>query len=150
MPDDISPDRVRAIAAMIRFLKGWRIERISETPMKAIYAALLGMAMTVPVHAAERTVKTESLACNPERQFHLSERIRASGDTKALKAFTAGALLAGTCVALKPGASVLLTPPVQLSKGERARSGHFSPRSRHLSERVVSGEPSAVIAARRK
>jgi hypothetical protein len=74
--------------------------------MKAIYAALLGMAMTVPVHAAERTVKTESLACNPERQFHLSERIRASGDTKALKAFTAGALLAGTCVALKPGATV--------------------------------------------
>jgi len=28
MQDDISHDRVRAIAAMIRFLKGWRIERI--------------------------------------------------------------------------------------------------------------------------
>jgi len=106
MPDHAFPDRVRAIAAMIRLLKVWPIERISERPMKAIYAALLGIAMTIPAHAAERTIKTEYLACNPERQFHLAERIRASGDAKALKAFTTGALLAGTCVALKPGATV--------------------------------------------
>ncbi len=74
--------------------------------MKIIYAAILGVLMTVPAHAAERMVKTDYLACNPERQFDRAERIRTSGDTKALKAFTAGALFSGTCVSLKTGTNV--------------------------------------------
>jgi len=74
--------------------------------MKLIYAAVVGMAIAAPAYAAERTIKTEYLACNPERQFHVAERFRSSGDSKALKAFTAGALLSRTCVSLKPGAIV--------------------------------------------
>ena len=74
--------------------------------MKVIYAALVGIVIAVPVHATERTVKTESLACNPERQFDRAERFRISRNTKALKAFTAGALLSRTCISLKPGATV--------------------------------------------
>jgi hypothetical protein len=74
--------------------------------MKLIYAAFVGIVLALPAHAAERTVKTEYLACNPERQFDRAERYRTSGDTKALKEFTAGALLSRTCVSLKPGATV--------------------------------------------
>jgi hypothetical protein len=74
--------------------------------MKTMYAAILGVLMVVPALAAERIVKTDYLACNPERQFDRAERIRTSGNTKALQAFTAGALLSGTCVALKTGAGV--------------------------------------------
>jgi hypothetical protein len=74
--------------------------------MKVIYAALAGMVIALPAHAAEKTVKTEYLACNPERQFDRAERLRTSGDANALKAFTAGALLSRTCVSLKPGATV--------------------------------------------
>ena len=73
--------------------------------MKLIYAAVVGMAIAAPAYAAERTIKTEYLACNPERQFDRAERYRTSGDTKALKEFTAGALLSRTCVSLKPGAT---------------------------------------------
>jgi hypothetical protein len=74
--------------------------------MKIIHAALLGIVIAIPAHAAERSVKTEYLACNPERQFARAERYRTSGDTKALKEFTAGALLSRTCISLKPGATV--------------------------------------------
>ncbi len=74
--------------------------------MKIVYAAILGISMLVPAQAAEKIVKTSYLACHPERQFDRAERIRRSGDTQALKAFTAGALLSGTCVSLKTGSSV--------------------------------------------
>lgn len=85
---------------------GGLVQVISERSMKVIYAAVLGIATTVGAHAAERTIKTEYLACNPERQFHAAERYRTSDDTKALKAFTTGALLSRTCVSLKPGDTV--------------------------------------------
>jgi hypothetical protein len=75
--------------------------------MKVLYAGLLGITMVLPAHAAERIVKSEYLACNPERQFDRAERLRTAGDPKALKAFTAGALLSQTCVSLKPGSVVL-------------------------------------------
>ncbi len=74
--------------------------------MKIVYAAILGVLTLVPAQAAEKIVRTNYLACHPERQFDRAERIRRSGDTAALKAFTAGALLSGTCVSLKTGASV--------------------------------------------
>lgn len=75
--------------------------------MKIIYAAMLVVVMMGPAQAVtERTVKTDSLACNSERQFDRAERMRVSGDTKALHAFTNGALLSGTCVRLKTGARV--------------------------------------------
>jgi hypothetical protein len=75
-------------------------------PMQIIYATVLGTAMLLPAQLTERTVKTSYLACNPERQYEHAERLRASGDSKGLQAFTAGALLSGTCVSLTPGASV--------------------------------------------
>jgi hypothetical protein len=74
--------------------------------MQIMYAAVLGTAMLQPVQMQERMVKANYLACNPERQFQRAERLRSSGDSAGLQAFTAGALLSGTCVSLKPGASV--------------------------------------------
>jgi hypothetical protein len=67
----------------------------------AVAALTSGTART-----AEAVIKTDYLACNPERVFARSEGIREKGDEKALKAFTQGAILSGTCVALKSGASV--------------------------------------------
>ena len=75
--------------------------------MKIIHAVILGGLIATPVQAVETVVKTDYLACNPERLFVRAERIRQSGDPKALKAFTAGALLSGSCVSLKSGNSVL-------------------------------------------
>jgi hypothetical protein len=74
--------------------------------MKIIFVAMLAVLVTLPARAAETIVKTDYLACNPERQFNRAEEIRKSEDAKTLKAFTAGALLSGTCVSLKAGASV--------------------------------------------
>jgi hypothetical protein len=74
--------------------------------MKIIHAVILGGLIAAPAQAVEAIVKTDYLACNPERLFDRAERIRNSGDPKALKAFTAGALISGTCVSLKSGASV--------------------------------------------
>ena len=75
--------------------------------MKIIHSVMLGWLIASPVQAVETVVKTDYLACNPERLFARAERIRQSGDPKALKAFTAGALLSGSCVSLKSGVSVL-------------------------------------------
>ena len=74
--------------------------------MQIIYATILGTAMLLPAQITERTVKTSYLACSPERQFERAERLRTSGDSKGLQAFTAGALLSGTCVSLTPGTRV--------------------------------------------
>ena len=74
--------------------------------MRIFHAVILGGLIAMPAHAAEAVVKTDYLACNPERMFVRSEGIRQKGDEKALKAFTAGAVLSGTCVSLKSGASV--------------------------------------------
>ena len=74
--------------------------------MRILYAIVLGGFMTQVAHAAEAVVKADYLACNPERVFVRAEGIREKGDDKALKAFTQGAVLSGTCVALKSGASV--------------------------------------------
>ena len=79
------------------------------------YAGILGAAMLLPVQMTERVVKTEYLACNPERQFEHAERLRRSGDNAALHAFTQGALLSGTCVSLAPGSAVFV---VGKGKGE--------------------------------
>jgi hypothetical protein len=75
--------------------------------MKTIHAVMLGGLIAAPVQAGESVVKTDYLACNPERLFDRAERIRKSGDAKALQAFTAGALLSGSCISLKSGSSVL-------------------------------------------
>jgi hypothetical protein len=77
--------------------------------MRIIYAAILGASIVLPTQATEQMVKVDYLACNPERQFERAERLRASGDTKGLQAFTAGALLSGTCVSLKRGDAVFTT-----------------------------------------
>ncbi len=74
--------------------------------MKIFHALMLSGLIAVPAQAAEAVVKTDYLACNPERIFNRAEGIRQNGDEKAMKAFTAGALLSGTCVSLKSGASV--------------------------------------------
>jgi hypothetical protein len=75
-------------------------------PMQIIYASIFGTALLLPAQMTERTVTTNYLACNPERQFERAERLRATGDSKGLQAFTAGALLSGTCVSLTPGSRV--------------------------------------------
>jgi hypothetical protein len=80
-----------------------------------MYAGILGAVMLLPVQMTERTVKTQYLACNPERQFQHAEHLRKSGDSAALQAFTKGALLSGTCISLKPGMAVLA---VGKGKGE--------------------------------
>ena len=74
--------------------------------MQIVFTAILGASIVLPAQAVERVVKMDYLACNPERQFDRAERLRMSGDTKALQEFTAGALLSGTCVSLKTGTSV--------------------------------------------
>jgi hypothetical protein len=74
-----------------------------------MYAAILGTSILLPVQMTERTVQTDFLACNPERQFIRAEQLRESGNARALQEFTAGALLSGTCVSLKKGDSVLIT-----------------------------------------
>jgi hypothetical protein len=76
--------------------------------MKIIHAAILGLLIAVPAHARESIVKTDYLACRPERELDRAERIRTSGDAKALKAFTLGAVLSRTCVSLKTGDSVFI------------------------------------------
>jgi hypothetical protein len=74
--------------------------------MKIIHSVILVGLIAAPAQAAEAIVKTDYLACNPERVFNRAEQIRKSGDPKALKAFTAGALISGTCVSLKSGVNV--------------------------------------------
>jgi hypothetical protein len=59
-----------------------------------------------PRRLPRRSSRPTISACNPERVFNRAEGIRQKGDEKALKAFTAGAVLSGTCVSLKSGASV--------------------------------------------
>jgi hypothetical protein len=54
----------------------------------------------------ELVVKTDLLACRPERLFNRAERLRESGDERSLSAFTIGALLARTCVRLTAGTKV--------------------------------------------
>ncbi len=71
--------------------------------------------MLVPIQMTERTVKTQYLACNPERQFEHAERLRKAGDSAGLRAFTKGALISGTCTSLDPGMVVLA---VGKGKGE--------------------------------
>ncbi len=83
--------------------------------MQTIYAGVLGTAMLLQVQMTERVVKTQYLACNPERQFARAERLRESGDSTGLQAFRAGALLAGTCISLEPGIAVFA---VGKGKGE--------------------------------
>jgi len=73
-----------------------------------IGAAVVAVMVACPAHATEAEVKTDYLACNPERIFDRSEQLRKSGDEKGLKAFTAGALFSGTCVALKVGIGVFI------------------------------------------
>ena len=85
--------------------------------MKIIHAVMLGgLIAAAPAQAVEAIVKTDYLACNPERLFDRAERIRKSGDPKAFQAFTAGALISGTCVSLKSGVSVF-------TEGSGKRSG---------------------------
>ena len=67
------------------------------------YASILGAAILMPAQITEKTVKTDYLACNPERQFVRAEQLRTSGDTRALQEFTTSALLSGTCISLKNG-----------------------------------------------
>ena len=55
---------------------------------------------------SELTAKTELLACRPERQLNRVEQMRKSGDTRALNAFTTGALLSRTCIRLNAGVRV--------------------------------------------
>jgi len=74
--------------------------------MRVICALMLAAIIASPLQAAEAVVKADYLACTPERLFNRSERIRQSGDEQALKAFTAGALIAESCVALKSGMTV--------------------------------------------
>ena len=83
--------------------------------MCIMYAGILGAVMLLPVQMTERTVKTQYLACNPERQFNRAEQLRNAGDNAGLHAFTKGALLSGTCISLAPG-MVLLA--VGKGKGE--------------------------------
>ena len=83
--------------------------------MQIMYTGILATLMLLPAQTTERVVKTQYLACNPERQFDRAERLRAAGDSKGLQAFTAGALVSGTCVSLKPGVAVFA---VGRGKGE--------------------------------
>jgi hypothetical protein len=83
--------------------------------MHIIYACILGAVLLLPVQITERTVKTQYLACNPERQFEHAEGLRKAGDSAGLRAFTKGALISGTCTSLDPGMVVLA---VGKGKGE--------------------------------
>ena len=77
-----------------------------EEGMRILHGLLLGGLIAGSAQAGEAVVKTDYLACNPERVFVRSEGIREKGDEKALKAFTQGAVFSGTCVSLKSGDSV--------------------------------------------
>jgi hypothetical protein len=75
--------------------------------MRIIRAVALAAMMASPAQAAEEMiVKTDYLACNSERLFERSEKVRKSGDEKAFHAFTTGALLSESCVQLKSGMTV--------------------------------------------
>jgi hypothetical protein len=75
--------------------------------MRIISAVLLIFLSLAEAQAVtELVVKTDLLACRPERQFNRAERLRESGDEQSLAAFTAGALLARTCVRLTTGTKV--------------------------------------------
>jgi hypothetical protein len=69
-------------------------------------AVLMFLTMGDAQAVSELTVKTNALACSSERQFERAEKVRKSGDSKALHAFTSGAVLSGTCVRLVTGAKV--------------------------------------------
>ncbi len=89
--------------------------------------------MLLQVQMTERTVKTQYLACNPERQFSHADRLRASGDNTGLQAFTRGARLAGTCISLEQGPAVFA---VGRCKGE----GIISVRSKGSFQSFFSSE----------
>jgi hypothetical protein len=75
--------------------------------MRIICAAMLVLLTTATAQAvSELVVKANALACSSERQFDRAEKVRKSGDAKALQAFTSGAVLSGTCIRLVPGARV--------------------------------------------
>ena len=76
--------------------------------MRVVCVVALAATVSSPLQAAEAVVKTDYLACNPERLFHRAESLHTSGDERGLKAFTTGALLAGTCIALKSGMPVFI------------------------------------------
>ena len=112
--------------------------------MQIMYAGVLGTAMLLQAQMTERSVKTQYLACSPERQFAHAERLRGSGDTSGLRAFTRGALLSGTCISLS---RVLRSLPsarakVKASSGfdRKAHSKPFSLQSR------LSTEPAQTVA----
>src|SRR5947209_7405115 len=74
--------------------------------MRITFALVLLALLVAPAVAAEALVAADYLACTPERLFERSEKLRNAGDEKGLRAFTAGALLSGSCVALKTGTTV--------------------------------------------
>ena len=78
-----------------------------ESLVQMTYVSTFGAALLLQMQMTESIVKTQYLACNPERQFSRAEQLRAAGDTAGLHAFTVGALISGTCISLTPGLTVL-------------------------------------------
>lgn len=77
--------------------------------MRIISAVLLVfLSLAEAQGVTELVVKTDLLACRPERQFNRAERLRKAGDEESLTAFTTGALLARTCIRLMTGTKVFL------------------------------------------
>ena len=76
--------------------------------MQITYALVLGAHLVLPTQITETVVKKDYLACSPERQFNLAERLRMAGDARALREFTVGALLSRTCISLRTGTSVFI------------------------------------------
>ena len=76
--------------------------------MQITYALVLGAHLVLPTQITETVVKKDYLACSPERQFNVAERLRMAGDARALRQFTAGALLSNTCISLKTGTTVFV------------------------------------------
>ena len=76
--------------------------------MRITYALVLGAHFVLPIQITEAVVKKDYLACSPERQFKLAERLRMAGDARALREFTVGALLSRTCISLRTGTSVFI------------------------------------------
>jgi len=76
--------------------------------MQITYALVLGAHLVLPTQITETVVKKDYLACSPERQFNVAERLRMAGDARALREFTVGALLSRTCISLKTGTSVFI------------------------------------------
>ena len=75
--------------------------------MRIISAVLLiFLSLEEAQGVTELVVKTDLLACRPERQFNRAKRLRKSGDERSLAAYTIGALLARTCVRLTTGTKV--------------------------------------------